>query len=555
MRGPMQRAGRARVAALVGLALLVGIVVTVGLLLRKSPTLPAVDSAPGPNEPAAEAPPRLSESVDARREELPPPQLEPVTTEAATEVATAGAIFGTVRSSTDGRGVSARVWARNLGAYVTSVRADAEGRFEFKVAEYSTEVQVTHRAYTPARFDLATCPRREDGGFDLVLTPATLTPVRFVDEEGNPLSGSVTIQGKRTAAADLRATFCVQPVAIGARMQHSRASTEWIVFQSRFEGPPEESFDLAPDIAGVLAERRPLEGFVVAVAEGHCISEAQPYVAERLTTLTVVESALSASLASLRFRVLDDVTGRPPRVFAYSIAGSLSNGGVPADGIVLETGLVGSSTILRVFAPGFGDHCQHVDLVGGGETDLGDIRLYPARRIHGRVLDETGAPVVGLQVGVVDAAILEDPAQQEHQVARTDGSGEFVVQNKATGVVAISVAAGHKGYAPVAELVDLRDGLDREVEIRVLPSRWCRVLLAAPQERLLRWRVRNPGGPMLAAGWLEAGDRFAVRLGKGEYVVRFHDTDDKFVGEASFDVPDAQRSSELLIRPDVVWKQ
>lgn len=127
-----------------------------------------------------------------------------------------------------------------------------------------------------------------------------------------------------------------------------------------------------------------------------------------------------------------------------------------------------------------------------GEPTWIEIEL-PETRIDGRVVDGAGRPVGEARVS---AWRLGGDRAQGTSDARSDDDGRFLFRGLREGTYALDALAGHEGSA--REQVELREGVDTEVEIRLLG------------EVRFAGRVMGPDGRPVAAAEVYAYPRLAT---------------------------------------------
>ncbi|MSR63504.1 MAG: sigma-70 family RNA polymerase sigma factor [Planctomycetes bacterium] len=142
---------------------------------------------------------------------------------------------------------------------------------------------------------------------------------------------------------------------------------------------------------------------------------------------------------------------------------------------------------------------------GAGDRVSLVLRLVAsASELHGRVLDERGAPIAeaDVLVGAEDIVWVRqdeggsDPAAPAQRVS-TDADGRFALASAPLGLQPLQVRAN--GFATLASSFEVLDGAPNE----------CTLVLA--REARVVGRVRGPDGQPLASTWIRCGEaeRFA----------------------------------------------
>lgn len=310
----------------------------------------------------------------------------------------------------------------------------------------------------------------------LQVTPAD---ARFVATDGR-----VRVEPGRRAFTVALALRCEMPFAVrvlggepprplagvrAALLVHGVAALEQIT------GPTGLVTVLAPrrDAALLLAGGDAFGPSLVLPAPGH-------------ETEAVAMPVLLPPAATLAVRVLD-AADRPLAGVAVTVqldrrdvtqpAGAFARGEVPkfagttdASGEVLAARLAAGARAEVLVQHGRAPESGSLRLVPGANTltiRCSDLVL------RGRVLDDAGAPLAGVEVGVrpwpYDAPLLMLGSAGGDGDVRTAGDGSFAFEHLAVGTWLVGViadAAAEPVLTPVCQVVELRPGVDTAVELR-----------------------------------------------------------------------------------------
>ncbi len=159
-----------------------------------------------------------------------------------------------------------------------------------------------------------------------------------------------------------------------------------------------------------------------------------------------------------------------------------------------------------------------VQAILGETVQVGELVLFPAGTVSGRVVDESGIPVAGALVGVNSVHLASGPRPGAVRTsgprrieAPTDDSGAFAFDDVAAGTIALDArdATGRRGEL---RRVAVRAGETTEVEL---------VLAAKPARRSIVGRVLSAAGDPVAqavvvARRVEARDEIEQRSSADE---------------------------------------
>ena len=124
--------------------------------------------------------------------------------------------------------------------------------------------------------------------------------------------------------------------------------------------------------------------------------------------------------------------------------------GGASDGRVVATGLGAGTRYLRVGAPGRATLRVEAEVVAGGVTDLGDIRLPRTGRIAGVLRATPGESLEGVLV-MVKASVMPDWAKVVAVMA--DKEGRFLLERLPPGIVVVEVeGGGRQGWIETVEV-------------------------------------------------------------------------------------------------------
>lgn len=357
----------------------------------------------------------------------------------------------------------------------TSVRADAEGRFQVAApGRRRFDLEVLAPGYLPKKA-VITRPQlvsRKIG--TLALARAGKLRGKVVDPQGRPVAGAdvvAILQG----ALGARAFSASDPVA-------DRATADP---QGRFELPrvrPEQTYEIRASRAGAFpAAQRATVGDPAAqprdltlvlaptrAARGKVQDPAgQPIADAEVAVRPALRPGASPSGATEEPTVRSD----PQGIFSIPEA--------PAAEIEL-------SVRKRGYAPAFLPAIR-ID-PGTGPADLGVVTLRPGAKLAGRVVDPRGQTVSGAEIFTLAQPLSSNEAERalkgRKPAASSGADGRFAVEDLAQGVPVYLVVRA-AGYL-IAQVRGVRPPAPQPVTIRLEP------------EAVLRGRVVDEGGEPVA---------------------------------------------------------
>lgn len=180
--------------------------------------------------------------------------------------------------------------------------------------------------------------------------------------------------------------------------------------------------------SGVLELGVQQAAFASAMLRGHVLSSAPIEADTRELELLINPDHMLASLGSLRFRMINALTGEPIesagiQLREASTVGIANPVGYPnRDGVIERSRLPAGTYELQIRARpvGFEHLVKMVTIESGRATDLGDIRLADGGGVRGRVIDEAGAGVSAMLCwSSIDAP--DNPNFIEESRSQSDG--------------------------------------------------------------------------------------------------------------------------------------
>jgi RNA polymerase sigma-70 factor (ECF subfamily) len=343
---------------------------------------------------------------------------------------------------------------------------------------------------------------------DFVLERAESLYVRFAGPDGERLD-------HEKLALTAVATLDPPPRQL-AGVQGRDASEHgvgWFRIRHRLEPLP----DLPEGFAGRLDLAAPVPLYVSAVLRNVVLETRIVGAGEGRIEFVIEPERLTASLASLRLRVVDAFTGVPlgGKVDLRDSQGI--GGGTPIDddgSVTFEKRLPGLLELdFRV--AGYESLKRRVRVEPGEAKDLGTVALSPAVTIRGKVLNRENKPVVGSieHVSLVHLKVPQDVGTRFSRML--DHQGAFEIDDVALGEVLLIVHPKEGALTP--RVIDTRSAQLEDLVITVEPGVRARFRLARPSaERRQITLATTDGTPFwtrtLADFWI--GE---VRLGAGRY--------------------------------------
>lgn len=284
-------------------------------------------------------------------------------------------------------------------------------------------LRASGREFIPLRETLELDPSAAETRRDLVLEPARVLRIRFVDGEGNAVSGALGSESPLIPA--LVAVATRQPpesriLGGDGRIPAGGDAGQFMASQ-RFG----RSTNVPPDCAGLLVLTEPPPVYVSAVLRDLVLeTRLDPGLGDEMV-FAVDAEALELNLCGLSLRLVDARTGAPLEGF---VTPRFRDGGVGmqrtgADGRLQFQELVPGLRWLEIDAPEHARADRWIRLEPGQALDLGDVPLGSRRTLKGRVIDEEGRPLA-LRVASISTDQVRSPLDLENTVHST-GDGDF----------------------------------------------------------------------------------------------------------------------------------
>lgn len=288
----------------------------------------------------------------------------------------------------------------------------------------SWTVAVDARGYYPLRDPLELTATAAETRHDLVLEPARVLRIRFVDEEGNTVVGAGTRRSSWMPGLGVVATLTppgARVLGVDGRMPQRGEAGQYLSPETygHVDGLP-------GDCAGLLELSRPGTVYVSAVLRDTVLeTRVDPGVGDEMV-FVLDEATLRSKLARLRVRVVDASTGAPLEgdvSLSFRDGGSSGSEARGPEGVVEFIDQIPGLRELRVAAKDHAQVTRVVRLEPGETLDLGTLALPRAHTVEGRIVDEAGHAVSGnLRAGSSD--LVEGPldlAELIHVPVSTDG--------------------------------------------------------------------------------------------------------------------------------------
>jgi len=310
---------------------------------------------------------------------------------------------------------------------------------------------------------------------DLVLEPALSIPVRLLDENGTliaeePRSGRLALDVVATPTAPTGSLcgLCREPGPVYGCGEFARADVFHLVRE------------LPVGYSGLLRLRvaPPVYVSVVLLDATLATRRVDGPVSELVFTLE--RAAIEQRLGGIRARFVDALTGRPisDGKAALDPPSMSSAGGDPtdSDGSATFPARAPGLYELRFFHDGHERVSRHVRVSSGRVDDLGEVPVWPAAKLRGRVLDARGEPVSACLFALPRDRV-RGPADLDPADAR-GVTGWFELDAVARAPLELFVQV--PGHALMVRAVDATSGLVEGLGLRV--DEGVPVVLRAPDE-------------------------------------------------------------------------
>ena len=161
-----------------------------------------------------------------------------------------------------------------------------------------------------------------------------------------------------------------------------------------------------------------------------------------------------------------------------------------ADGRFTREGLRPGTWFVSIVGPSFQRKTiKDVAITGGAPFDLGDIEVTAGRRVHGRVVDPSGQPVVGADVAIATNERSTSELSLRGEIAgtrggHTDATGRFEISGLPDDLAGVTIGASDpdRGLVRPRPLHDYELASDVELRLEATGSVVGSVANANPQE-------------------------------------------------------------------------
>lgn len=370
-------------------------------------------------------------------------------------------LFGALRGPTpeQARDGSLRLIEADGASREISVGANATYS-AFGLHSGTVHVHANLRGFVPADAEIVLPSDSSKVEHDLVLTPAFLLPVKFVERStGKPLLSPREFDGPRVSAVATRDRPTRIPNVVGRLAVGGDAG--WF----RAREPYGENRGLPEGCDGLLEIHPPLPVWVDFVMRDTVLESRLVHGNEKEIVFEIDRAELDAALGSARLRCIEN--GRPVEganvTLGFQDGGQQQRGTTDADGEVVIAKVPPGLQRLEVTKTGTGSHHRMVHIQSKDETDLGTIELVAGTSISGHVLDQDGQPV-GARVAVFPLSREPSPRTVDCYMAMPCGAGgAFEIKNVERGPSRVVVQA--KGFA--LRVIDVNTNDVQPLEVRM----------------------------------------------------------------------------------------
>ena len=392
-------------------------------------------------------------------------------------------------------------------------------------------VSVQARGFYPLRGDLTLLPQASETRHDLVLEPARVLRIRFVDAEGRTVIDADTRSHPLIPGLGVVATLAppgTHVPGVDGRMPDRSEAGQYLCPQTytRVEGLP-------PDCAGLLALTHPPTVYVSAVLRGLVLETRLDTGVGEEMVFVLDEEALQANLSGLTLRLVDARTGaalQGTATLSFRDGGGRSASTDDEGTLRFEEQMPG----LRRLEVSARDHVRLVRVLRlepGRTLDLGVIALATARSLEGWLVDEDG-DALSQRFSFVSGDQVVSPLDLEHAGgAQVHGDGHFELWNLGAGEPLLLLR--HEDYA----LNPLVLETDAEGRTRAIARRGTPVLLRHGREPQpeLRFAIADAAGSPLWTRRVYDEAPIRLRLVPGRYQL-LEGHDEVFTLVRSFEV-------------------
>ena len=387
------------------------------------------------------------------------------------------------------------------------------------------EVRCTVTGYAPWMEEFTVQGESGFARLDLVLQPSLEIRIRFETPEGMSLRQALTgeqfaIPPHFLAIATAEAILADLP-PMPYRFERYGLGN----YLDRWD--PRVQDELTDHWDGMLFVNRP-PPFAVHAMHRHRVLASRSVGAVVEEIVFVVDPGkVLRGLASLRVQVLDGVSGRPiegARLW-YGTSQSGSSVRSDEDGVARVEHLPSGSIELSVHAEGRGRHQETVVLAPGEARDLGEVALYPAATVTGRVIDAQGRPVTGaiLRARNLDSESAQFPDRPRSHT-RVDGNGRFSMGGLAPGRTLLWAQSRESGLRSRPVMLVVEAGSEHEVEILAESTTPVSVEFEVPDGQAFFLGV-FAGGTLEQYTTVYESRKVTLNLLRGSYELRLYDHD------------------------------
>ncbi|MEZ5988864.1 MAG: carboxypeptidase-like regulatory domain-containing protein [Planctomycetota bacterium] len=380
----------------------------------------------------------------------------------------------------------------------------------------SLEIMCTGYGVVPLALDYDPGPEPVQR-LDLEVETTRIVQVYLVDAEGEDAfrqlaTGGVNTQDLWAVAAGTGTELALLPMATGSR---------YGLGPVRFRRRDFRNLDKTPEDCFGVVEVTTSDPLTICAFYRHLMIGSAPLPPTGSEVRIPIQvDAVRAMPGSVRAAVHAPGSDRPGAgSFRITNRGSGRSDRLREDGTLEATGLAPGFWEVHVQVDGYGHACVPFLLEPGVELDLGTIRLDPATRIAGRVLDARSAPIPAtISVHRLDHQLAGAMSNGSDRT-RADKDGAFEFGSVGRGRYLI--LASHE-RAIGWQSVDTSSGPVVDVELRIHTHQDVEVdnRLGPYDTRLLELHT-STGLPV----WIrdvDASWKGPLRLPAGDYIVRLH---------------------------------
>ncbi len=408
-------------------ALALGLSAAAGALLALLIPVPSAPSAPIAGAAIEVENARDQEpSVPALAE--PPVASEPSLSRTPLESAGSGdaverLVYGSLRAAGGGAVREGRVSFLDALGELRRATVGANAYSIVGLAPGAWSVRADCAGFLPLERALTLDPLAEETRLDLLLEPALVLRVKFVDPEGKTI---VDATSGRPGSL-LLAAVATRERPLRLRGVRSRMPSWYEAGTYRSPQTFEGLEGLPPDCAGLLELHAPLPLWISAVLGGSVLESRFQETGADEIVFVLEREVLQRERGGLRVRFTDGETGRPLQGRASLEYADAGGGGraLDADGAVEFTDEIAGLRELEPHVPGYPTFQRVVRVLPGITTDLGTLPLFRERSVRGRILDEDGRPLATALSWTPAASVASQLDVRQPIGVRTDADGRF----------------------------------------------------------------------------------------------------------------------------------